>query len=227
MPDKIVAAKPLELGGLTPFSSVDFPGKLAAVVFCQGCPLRCPYCHNPHLQAFIPGTISWTQALAFLQNRRGLLDAVVFSGGEPLAQAGLEAAMREVRALGFSIGLHTAGTHPNRLRRILPLVDWAGLDIKAPLADYPAFGGQSCGKSSFTALEELIRAKQWHEVRTTISTALFSAGQLTQLASELSARGVKKWVLQACRDNPASPPAAFPETLLRPLRAFIPEIVCR
>lgn len=217
----------LQLGGITPFSSVDFPGMLAAVLFCQGCPLRCPYCHNTHLQAFIPGAVVWPQALAFLESRRGLLDAVVFSGGEPLAQAGLEQAMREVRALGFHIGLHTAGTHPARLRRILPLIDWVGLDIKAPLADYPPFGRQTSGKNSFTALEELIRAKQWHEVRTTVSAALFSPGQLTQLARELSVRGVQKWVLQASRDNASKPPAAFPETLLRPLRAFIPEIVCR
>ncbi|PKO61543.1 MAG: anaerobic ribonucleoside-triphosphate reductase activating protein, partial [Betaproteobacteria bacterium HGW-Betaproteobacteria-17] len=128
----------LHVGGLTPLSTTDWPGMLAAVVFCQGCPWRCGYCHNPDL---IPARgdheIPWEDVLAFLRRRRGLLDGVVFSGGEPTAQAGLLDAMREVRELGFKIGLHTGGMYPQRLAAVLPLVDWVGLDVKAPFADYP------------------------------------------------------------------------------------------
>ena len=90
------ARKPgLRVGGLVPLSTTDYPDHLSAVVFCQGCPWRCAYCHNPHL---LPrrsdSEIAWPDVLAFLDRRRGLLDAVVFSGGEPTLQRALPDAMR-------------------------------------------------------------------------------------------------------------------------------------
>ena len=122
----------LRIGGLTPLSASDYPDRLAAVVFCQGCAWRCHYCHNPHL---LPrcGTseLPWPNVVSFLERRRGLLDAVVFSGGEPTLQAALPAAMREVKAMGYLVGLHTAGIAPRRLAQVLPLVDWVGMDLKA------------------------------------------------------------------------------------------------
>jgi pyruvate formate lyase activating enzyme len=122
----------LRVGGLTRLSATDYPGKLAAVVFCQGCAWRCGYCHNPELQAArAEKQIAWAEVLAFLERRKGLLDAVVFSGGEPTQQRGLEAAMREVKAMGFLVGLHTAGIVPWRLEKVLPLVDWVAMDVKA------------------------------------------------------------------------------------------------
>jgi pyruvate formate lyase activating enzyme len=122
----------LRVGGLTRCSASDYPGKLAAVVFCQGCAWRCGYCHNPELQpARGRAEIPWRDVMSFLERRRGLLDAVVFSGGEPTLQAGLAAAMREVKALGFLVGLHTAGIVPRRLAEVLPLADWVAMDAKA------------------------------------------------------------------------------------------------
>lgn len=122
----------LRVGGLTPLSASDYPGKLAAVVFCQGCAWRCHYCHNPHLLEKRSGNeIPWREILEFLQKRQGLLDAVVFSGGEPTLQRGLAAAMREVKSLGYLVGLHTAGIVPRRLREVLPLVDWVSMDLKS------------------------------------------------------------------------------------------------
>ena len=122
----------LRVGGVEPFSSTDYPGALAAVVFCQGCPWRCGYCHNPHL---IPARgddeRDFARILDWLASRRGLLDAVVFSGGEPTAQAGLPGAIDAVRAQGFAIGLHTSGAYPRRLAQVLPKVDWVGIDVKA------------------------------------------------------------------------------------------------
>jgi len=127
----------LRVGGLTPLSASDYPDRLAAVVFCQGCAWRCTYCHNSHL---LPrkgnAEIPWTQVLSFLQRRRGLLDAVVFSGGEPTLQRSLPEAIREVKALGYLIGLHTAGIVPRMLARVLPLVDWVGMDLKAGWQDH-------------------------------------------------------------------------------------------
>lgn len=127
----------LRVGGLTRLSAADFPGKLAAVVYCQGCAWRCGYCHNPELQpARGRREIPWADVVSFLERRRGLLDAVVFSGGEPTQQRGLAAAMREVKAMGFLVGLHTAGIVPRRLAEVLPLVDWVAMDAKAPFAEH-------------------------------------------------------------------------------------------
>ena len=130
------APRELRIGGLTPFTSIDFPGRLSAVIFVQGCPLRCGYCHNPHLQQRKSASeMRWTPLLEWLHKRTGLLDGVVFSGGEPTVDPMLKEAIMQVRALGFSIGLHSAGTHPRRMREVLPHIDWIGLDIKAPLDD--------------------------------------------------------------------------------------------
>ena len=125
----------MRVGGFVPFTSTDYPGALAAVVFCQGCPWRCGYCHNPHLvPARGEGERGFDGILEWLENRRGLLDAVVFSGGEPTAQAALDEAMDAVRARGFKIGLHTGGAYPRRLAALFRHVDWIGFDVKAPIA---------------------------------------------------------------------------------------------
>jgi pyruvate formate lyase activating enzyme len=132
----------LRVGGLTRLSATDYPDKLAAVVFCQGCAWRCGYCHNPELQPRGGSKeIAWPDVVAFLGRRRGLLDAVVFSGGEPTLQSGLAAAMREVKALGFLVGLHTAGIVPRRLAEVLPLVDWVAMDVKARFDDHERVTG--------------------------------------------------------------------------------------
>jgi len=132
----------LRVGGLTRLSATDYPDKLAAVVFCQGCAWRCGYCHNPELQPRRGSNeIAWPDVVAFLGRRRGLLDAVVFSGGEPTLQSGLAAAMREVKALGFLVGLHTAGIVPQRLAKVLPLVDWVAMDVKARFDEHERVTG--------------------------------------------------------------------------------------
>ena len=122
---RLTAPADLKVGGLTPFTATDYPGKLAAVVFVQGCPWACGYCHNPHLLTrSTDGSLTWKQILARLQRRVGLIDAVVFSGGEPTIDPGLEDAMRAVREFGFGVGLHTGGAYPRRLAEVLPLVDY-------------------------------------------------------------------------------------------------------
>ncbi|MEW5770197.1 MAG: anaerobic ribonucleoside-triphosphate reductase activating protein [Pseudomonadota bacterium] len=192
---------PLRIGGFTPFTTTDYPGLLAAVVFCQGCPWRCAYCHNPHLlPADGPETHAWTDVLAFLERRRGLLDAVVFSGGEPTLQAGLEEAMREVRAMGFRVGLHSAGMYPERLARVLPLVDWIGLDVKAPLAAYPRITGvPGSGARVAESLRLVLASAVAHELRCTWPPDLLADTDLRDLADELRARGAGRLLLQVCR----------------------------
>jgi len=190
----------IEVSGLVPFTTVDFPGRLAAVVFCQGCAWRCGYCHNAHLRDFSPGTLAWHEVKDFLLARQGLLEAVVFSGGEPLAQPALARAMGEVRNLGFMVGLHTAGSNVQRLRQVLPLVDWVGLDIKAPAVRYREITGARGARAVYRCLAALIAAGVPYEVRTTVDARLGSA-DLDAIREELHAAGAAGWRLQACRGS--------------------------
>ncbi len=191
----------LRVGGFVPFTSTDYPDALASVVFCQGCPWRCGYCHNPHL---IPprgdDERDFPRIVAWLATRRGLLDAVVFSGGEPTAHAGLANAIDAVRALGFAIGLHTSGAYPRRLARLLPKIDWVGIDVKAPVADYATVTGVlGSGVAALASLDLVRDAGIAYEVRTTVHPTLTPPALLEQLARELSARGIERWILQAFR----------------------------
>lgn len=191
----------LRVGGLTPLTSIDFPGRLAAVLFCQGCPWRCGYCHNPDLlDATAPAALPWAQVLAFLQRRHGLLDGVVFSGGEPTLQAALPDALREVRTLGFETALHTGGMYPERLAIVLPQLDWVGLDIKGPWQRIDAITGSHNSAARVQAsLEHLLASGVAHECRTTWHPGLFGADELLAMAEQLATLGVRRWALQECR----------------------------
>lgn len=191
----------LPVGGIVPFTAVDFPGKLAAVFFLQGCPWRCGYCHNPHLQSSdAQPAAEWDAWLDWLDGRRGLLDGAVFSGGEPTAHAGLEDAMRDVRVRGFAVGLHTGCAYPRRLAGALELVEWIGLDVKAPEGDYATITGvEGSGAAAFASLRAVLSSGVAHEVRTTVHPSLLSGERLLRLAAELAAAGVRRWVLQPFR----------------------------
>ena len=193
----------LRVGGFVPLSSTDFPGQLAAVVFCQGCPWRCRYCHNPHLQPTGGDEIAWTDVLSRLERRRGLLDAVVFSGGEPTAQpAALANAIEAVRSLGFHVALHTAGIYPDTLRRLLPHLDWVGFDIKAACEGYAALTGvPGAGERAESSLRALLESGVAYEVRTTVHPALLSREDLWQLAERLARLGVRRYAVQQFRNR--------------------------
>lgn len=199
----------LRVGGLTPLSTTDWPDMLAAVVFCQGCPWRCGYCHNPHLiPARGESEIPWEDVLALLRRRQGLLDGVVFSGGEPTSQADLADAMREVRALGYKVGLHTGGAYPRRLAEVLPLVDWVGLDVKAPFADYARITGiQGSGLPAQASLAAVLAAGVPYEIRTTVHPVLLADAEVVGLARTLAERGVQHYVLQPFRTQGCADPA--------------------
>ena len=130
------------VAGLVPFTSIDFPGYLAAVIFFQGCPLRCPFCHNPNLQPLTDSTQTWEEALAFLKTRKKRLDGVVMSGGEPLMQSSVVQMLKQLNDLGFKTALHTSGVYPEKLQEVLPLLDWVGLDIKGPWDKYDILSGR-------------------------------------------------------------------------------------
>ncbi|HFE32217.1 MAG TPA: anaerobic ribonucleoside-triphosphate reductase activating protein [Gammaproteobacteria bacterium] len=226
----------LSIGGLTPLTTIDFPGQLAAVVFCQGCAWRCAYCHNPHLLAVGYDGEGWPLLQEFLASRRGLLDGVVFSGGEPLFQSGLADAMEGVKSLGFKVALHTAGTHPGRLRRLLPLLDWVGLDIKTAFPRYPQLTGVAgSGAKARESLMLLLGSGVDHEVRTTADPRLLDRDGLLALAKELADLGVSRYVLQQCRPvaehYPVDPGEAADffrdRKLLQQLEKLFPDFVTR
>ena len=153
------SADSLAIAGLVPLSTVDWPGKLAAVVFLQGCPLACPYCQNEAiLDPKAPGAVPWSQVEALLARRAGLLDGVVLTGGEALRQAGVVDAARRVREMGFGVGLHTAGAYPRALAKILPHTDWVGIDVKAMPDDYAAATGFGAGAKAWQSLDAVLEA---------------------------------------------------------------------
>ncbi len=196
------SAARLRVGGFLPFTGVDYPGALAAVVFCQGCPLRCVYCHN---QALLParGTtrIEWQNVHAHIAARRGLLDAVVFSGGEPLMQRALLPAMQAVKNLGFRIGLHTSGIAPDRLGAILHLLDWVGFDVKASFDDYEKITGvKGSGEKAHESLAMLAVAGIDTEVRTTIWPGVTDVDEVRQFADDINNLGIKTFAVQEARD---------------------------
>lgn len=200
----------LRIGGLQRFTSIDYPGALAAVVFVQGCAWRCVYCHNPELQGRqpAPGSPRWAEVHHWLRTRRGLLDAVVFSGGEPTLDPALPAALGDVRAMGFRTGLHTAGMAPRRLQAVLPWLDWVGLDIKAPLHDGGVrhdliTGVRGAASAVARSLELLLRSGVDLQLRTTVHPQWLSDADLHAVRGELARIGAPDTTVQ-----PGHPPAA-------------------
>lgn len=233
-----VESAPLRVGGVVPFSTTDWPGKLAAVVFAQGCAWRCAYCHNPHLRdPEAPDAQDWRSVRDWLGTRKHLLEAVVFSGGEATAQSGLGTAMAEVRDLGFAVGLHTAGIYPRKLTDLLRHVAWVGFDVKAPRDDYERVTGvRRSGLGVYVALAMIQQAGIPCEVRTTVHYALTPPDVLEKMAGEIAAAGVREWVLQpfrpqGCADEglrAAAPHGtAISDALVARLRAIVPGVVVR
>lgn len=196
-----VASRLLKVGGVTPFTATDYPGKLAAVVFVQGCPWRCDYCHNPHLQVRTPGSpLDWGKIVALLKRRVGLIDAVVFSGGEATVDPALQDAIIEVSKLGFEVGLHSAGAYPKRLEEILPLLDWVGMDIKAPFDSYGRITRiPDSGRHALQSAAAVLASGVAYEFRTTIHPSLLAEDDILQLAHTLSGMGVQNYALQLFR----------------------------
>jgi anaerobic ribonucleoside-triphosphate reductase activating protein len=186
---------------MVPLTTLDYPGLLACVLFCQGCAWRCRYCHNPDL---IPARgeqeIAWSQVLAFLLRRQGLLQAVVFSGGEATLQGGLVPAMEQVRQLGFRVGLHSAGIKPWTFAWAVKAADWVGFDIKALAEDAELITGVSgSGKANWRSLEHLLASGVDYECRTTVHWHLLDVEKLWRIGQRLRAFGVERFAVQLVR----------------------------
>ena len=191
--------------GLQKLSLVDFPGKVAATVFTGGCDLRCHFCHNAPL--VLPGrgtsALDAGGVLDFLASRRGLLDGVVLSGGEPLLQPDAADFLAEVKAMGFAVKLDTNGCHPDALADILDrrLADYVAMDIKNSLEKYP----WTVGVPGFdTAPVErsarlLMEGPADYEFRTTLVRPFHEVGDMETIGRWL--RGARRYYLQAFVDS--------------------------
>lgn len=127
------------IGGLQKSSLIDYPEKISAIIFTQGCNFRCPYCHNPELILDkADSSMEESALLNFLKTRMGKLDGVVITGGEPTLHKDLPEFIKKIKNMGFSVKLDTNGTNPSMLQELLDkkLVNYVAMDIKAPITKY-------------------------------------------------------------------------------------------
>ncbi|MDI9569722.1 MAG: anaerobic ribonucleoside-triphosphate reductase activating protein [Pseudomonadota bacterium] len=189
----------MKIGGWRRFSLIDYPGRIGAVVFTQGCNFRCPYCHNPELvdPRRFGKTIPAEDILAFLSGRRGKLDAVTVTGGEPTLQRGLADFLTRVKEMGFLVKLDTNGAAPAILARLLEkgLVDYIAMDVKGPLDKYAAITGVAVDAGVIVASVSLISASGIaHEFRTTLAAPFLTPEDVVVTAGLIPSRS--RYVLQ-------------------------------
>ena len=193
----------INIAGVETFSMVDYPGQMSAVIFMQGCPWRCPFCHNGELQKIGKESgFEWKKFTKFLEERKGKLDAVVFSGGEPLVQENVVDAIKEVKVIGcYKIGLHTGGYRPKVFEKVLPEVNWVGFDIKAPFEKekYQSITGPDNLEQVKESLKMLINSGKDFECRTTCDPRYLSLDDIRKIGDSLAQMGVKEYYLQKYR----------------------------
>ena len=179
------------ISGLQKMTLLDFPGKVACTVFLQGCNYRCPFCHNSEL---LPGTgepvMTEEEFLAFLEKRKGLLDGVAVSGGEPTLYNGLEALLKKIKDLGYGVKLDTNGSRPQVLKTLVEkgLVDYVAMDVKNGPDAYGVTVGLEKLKLDATeeSLRFLIDGAVDYELRTTLVEPLHTPESIEQMGQWLA-----------------------------------------
>jgi pyruvate formate lyase activating enzyme len=180
----------MRIGGVQKFSLLDYPGAVCAVIFTQGCNFRCPFCHNPEL--VIPSrfgnSVDPAWVYDFLASRRGKLDGVTISGGEPTLQRDLLTFMRRIKTMSFSIKLDTNGSRPDTIRAALNenLVDFIAMDIKAPPASYASLAGVRVDTDAISESIGLIVSSDIAcQFRTTVVPGLLTASMLAEIKNRM------------------------------------------
>lgn len=193
------------LKGLQKLTLLDYPGKVGATVFTGGCNLRCPFCHNASLVVFEKDSdsISEEEFFAFLQKRRGMLESVCVSGGEPTLQGDLIEFIEKIRSLGYLVKLDTNGARPEVLSELIEkgLVNYVAMDIKSSKEGYPsAVGIESFDLSGIEkSIEILKKCKVDFEFRTTVAKGLHTKEDIEGIGKWLE--GDVKFFLQTFRDS--------------------------
>jgi len=187
----------MNIGGFQKFSLIDYPGKISAIVFTQGCDFRCPYCHNPELISHKEGCIDEDEIIEFLRTRIGKLDAVVITGGEPCLQGDLLEFMQKVKMLGFLVKLDTNGSNPEVIKSALAdeLLDYIAMDIKAPISKYSNVTGiKTDEKAILKSIKTIINSGLDYEFRTTAVKNLHRAKDFKEISKTLN--GAKAYYFQ-------------------------------
>lgn len=160
-------------GGIQENSMIDFPGKLACVLFASGCNFRCPYCHNPSLalnRIDPENTLTIAQAMDFLLERQGFLDGVVITGGEPTLQPELLSVCEKIKLIGYPIKLDTNGSHPKVIEALIAagVVDYIAMDVKSAPEHYaPLILAKGDPGSIHASIRLVLESGIAHEFRTT------------------------------------------------------------
>jgi pyruvate formate lyase activating enzyme len=190
----------VEIKGIEKFSSRDFPGHISSTIFLGGCTFRCPYCHNADL-VLRPETIPSMAAdyfLSYLDGRKGWLEALCFTGGEPLLHEGLEDLIRVGRERGLLVKLDTNGSFPDRLEALLGLglLDRVAMDIKAPLERYREVTRSAIDVEKIVRSADVLRSSAVpHLFRTTFVPGLVGPGDVAPIGEWL--RGAARYVVQS------------------------------
>lgn len=196
----------MRIGGLQKLTLLDYPGKVACTVFLPGCNLRCPFCHNPAL--VLPdratGGLSTEKLLAFLETRRGKLDGVCVTGGEPTLQPELPEFLEKLRRLGYAVKLDTNGTNPAMLKALLHerVLDYVAMDIK----NSPSRYAETCGGVDLLGPVKrsaalLMAGAVDYEFRTTVCAPLHTPRDMEELGRWL--KGARRYFLQPFADSGA------------------------
>ena len=206
----------MTIGGFQKFSLLDYPGKLTAIVFTQGCNFRCPYCHNPELvdPRKFQESILEQEILDFLKSRKGLLGAVAVTGGEPTIQSGLIGFLQKLKAMDFAVKLDTNGSLPEVVAEIiaLDLVDYWAMDLKAPLDLYQIVSQSLVSTDDILRSMSLIRnSGKLFEFRTTIFEKILTWNDLDRIKTMLQPGDT--YYLQQCRYNDTLADLSTPEPL--------------
>lgn len=202
----------MKIGGLRRVSFIDYPGRIGAVVFTQGCNFRCPYCHNPELAdpARYGPLLEELEVLSFLDRRRGKLDAVTVTGGEPSVQPDLDLFLEKIKKMGYLTKLDTNGSRPAVLENLIrrKLVDYVAMDIKGPLKRYEEIASVKVDLAAIrTSIKLLLESGIEHEFRTTVVRSQLATDDLRAITKMLGKAGL--YVLQ-----PFVPTKAIDETFL-------------
>jgi len=210
--------------GLQKMTLLDYPGRVACTVFLGGCDLRCPFCHNAELlDGSVPGVMDEGALLQFLVGRKGLLDGVAFTGGEPLLRPDLAPLFRRIREMGFAVKLDTNGTHPDRLAGLLGegLVDYVAMDIKNSPERYAETAGVP--DIDLGPIRESVRilmeGKTEYEFRTTVVSELHDGESIRAIGKWI--HGARRYFLQPFTDRDTVPFAGFHAPDGETLRAWV------
>ena len=188
---------------LTPFTLLDYPHKSACILWFAGCNMRCLYCYNPEI-VLGKGSFSFEEILSFLQARKNLLDAVVFSGGECLLHKNILPLISEVKKMGFLIKIDTNGSSPNVMQQLLDqnLIDYIALDYKAPKSKFQNITQSNLYDSFEKTLIIILKANISFEVRTTYHSDLLTEEDLKEMILYLESKNyVGNYYIQYFKNN--------------------------